>query len=279
MRTIQTNLVTPTTYYDLLQVPPSIDEAGLKSAWRSMSRKYHPDKLGAGGAQGELWVRMREGYEVLMEPNARMAYDRYESLRVPLSLSPIRSGPELWSSGWLTCMHANLDSVPSQPAGLKPQQSGIMQFEDCRIWPYGTASLLQSRLCLLVSLRGCVREEMPCIAHLSRVCRLPPRDDTGKLGKFYGFLKHRKLLTTWTAFIPTTGSILPPCAPCDSRAVAAAVARIVVNVPGRFSRRAESAALSVDRVPKGTMDCRLARRHSTVSSALWIARSGGFRCG
>lgn len=42
-----------------------------------MSRKYHPDKLGAGGAQGEVWVAMREGYEVLMEPNARMAYDRY----------------------------------------------------------------------------------------------------------------------------------------------------------------------------------------------------------
>jgi DnaJ-class molecular chaperone len=42
-----------------------------------MSRKYHPDKLGAGGAQSEVWVAMREGYEVLMEPNARMAYDRY----------------------------------------------------------------------------------------------------------------------------------------------------------------------------------------------------------
>jgi DnaJ-class molecular chaperone len=77
LRAIQTNLVSPSTYYDLLQVSPSIDEAGLKSAWRSMSRKYHPDKLGAGGAQGERWVQMREGYEILMEPNARMAYDRY----------------------------------------------------------------------------------------------------------------------------------------------------------------------------------------------------------
>lgn len=64
--------------YDLLQVPPSIDEAGLKSAWRSLSRKYHPDKLGAGAqhVDGGLWVAMREGYEVLMEPSARMAYDR-----------------------------------------------------------------------------------------------------------------------------------------------------------------------------------------------------------
>ncbi|KAJ9110361.1 hypothetical protein QFC20_002958 [Naganishia adeliensis] len=77
VRTIQTHFVSPSTLYDLLQVSPSIDETGLKSAWRSMSRKYHPDKLGAGGAQGEVWVAMREGYEVLMEPNARMAYDRF----------------------------------------------------------------------------------------------------------------------------------------------------------------------------------------------------------
>ena len=77
-KTILAQLSSFHTIYDMLQVPPSIDEAGLKSAWRSLSRKYHPDKLGTNVPHGDrdLWVAMREGYEVLIEPNARMAYDR-----------------------------------------------------------------------------------------------------------------------------------------------------------------------------------------------------------
>lgn len=78
MKTISTQMGSFDTIYDMLQVPPSIDEAGLKSAWKSLSRKYHPDKLGTNVRHGDrdLWVAMREGYEVLMDPNARMAYDR-----------------------------------------------------------------------------------------------------------------------------------------------------------------------------------------------------------
>jgi hypothetical protein len=78
IRAVYAQLGSSATVYDMLQVPPSIDEAGLKSAWRSLSRKYHPDKLGANAQHVDagLWVAMREGYEVLMEPSARMAYDR-----------------------------------------------------------------------------------------------------------------------------------------------------------------------------------------------------------
>ncbi|KAJ9100738.1 hypothetical protein QFC19_005477 [Naganishia cerealis] len=79
-----------------------MDGVGTECAWRAQSRRYHPDKLGAtgnGNGAGEtstgddgIWVAMREAYEVLMDPNARMAYDRplahmtlWPSIRYPTS--------------------------------------------------------------------------------------------------------------------------------------------------------------------------------------------------
>ncbi|KAJ9113049.1 hypothetical protein QFC22_006145 [Naganishia vaughanmartiniae] len=72
-----THLTNP-TLYSLLTITPQTPENGIKSAWRGLSRLYHPDKLGKGAAAEDgMWVLMREGYEVLMDPTARMAYDRF----------------------------------------------------------------------------------------------------------------------------------------------------------------------------------------------------------
>ncbi|KAJ9092268.1 hypothetical protein QFC21_006910 [Naganishia friedmannii] len=77
---ILSNLAKP-KLYNLLTITPHTPETGIKSAWRGLSRLYHPDKLGKGaaaeGEDGGVWVLMREAYEVLMDPTARMAYDRF----------------------------------------------------------------------------------------------------------------------------------------------------------------------------------------------------------
>jgi DnaJ domain len=70
----EASLSTPPNFYELLDVSPASDEVKLKAAFRSFARKYHPDRVGPEGA--DLFVAVREGYEALMEPNKRWAYDR-----------------------------------------------------------------------------------------------------------------------------------------------------------------------------------------------------------
>ncbi len=70
----EASLSTPPNFYELLEISPAADEVKIKAAFRAFARKHHPDRVGSQGA--ELFVVVREGYEALMEPNKRWAYDR-----------------------------------------------------------------------------------------------------------------------------------------------------------------------------------------------------------
>ncbi|NQX93884.1 MAG: molecular chaperone DnaJ [Erythrobacter sp.] len=65
------------TYYDTLGVSRDIDEKSLKSAYRKLAMKYHPDR-NPGDADAEAKFKAcAEAYEVLKDPQKRAAYDRY----------------------------------------------------------------------------------------------------------------------------------------------------------------------------------------------------------
>ncbi|MEM7700585.1 MAG: molecular chaperone DnaJ [Pseudomonadota bacterium] len=65
------------TYYDVLGVSRDIDEKSLKSAYRKLAMKYHPDR-NPGDAEAEgKFKACAEAYEVLKDPQKRAAYDRY----------------------------------------------------------------------------------------------------------------------------------------------------------------------------------------------------------
>ena len=64
----------PPNFYELLNVPPDVDDNGLKVAFRSFARKYHPDRVGTEGTA--VFMQVRAGYEALMDPVKRWAYDR-----------------------------------------------------------------------------------------------------------------------------------------------------------------------------------------------------------
>ncbi|KZV68738.1 DnaJ-domain-containing protein [Peniophora sp. CONT] len=63
------------SFYELLNVPPDADENTIRLAFRSFARKNHPDRVGASGA--DMFMAVRHGYESLMDPNKRWAYDRF----------------------------------------------------------------------------------------------------------------------------------------------------------------------------------------------------------
>jgi molecular chaperone DnaJ len=64
-------------YYETLEVERTVDETGLKSAFRKLAMKWHPDKNPGDPACEHKFKEISEAYEVLKDANKRAAYDRY----------------------------------------------------------------------------------------------------------------------------------------------------------------------------------------------------------
>ena len=63
-------------YYEILGVGKNADENELKTAFRNLARKYHPDINKDPGAE-EKFKEINEAYQILSDPDKRAAYDRY----------------------------------------------------------------------------------------------------------------------------------------------------------------------------------------------------------
>ena len=62
-------------YYDTLGVKADASDADIKSAYRRLARKYHPDVSKEAGAE-DKFKAVNEAWEALKEPERRKAYDQ-----------------------------------------------------------------------------------------------------------------------------------------------------------------------------------------------------------
>src|ERR671916_1641243 len=64
-------------YYEILGVNKGASDADLKSAFRKLAMKYHPDR-NAGDKDAEIHFKeINEAYQVLSDGQKRAAYDRF----------------------------------------------------------------------------------------------------------------------------------------------------------------------------------------------------------
>lgn len=59
-------------YYKILQVDPHADPEVVKAAYKSLSKRYHPD---TSGSDGQMMKLINEAYEVLSDAQKRAHYD------------------------------------------------------------------------------------------------------------------------------------------------------------------------------------------------------------
>ncbi|NKB66863.1 MAG: molecular chaperone DnaJ [Candidatus Latescibacteria bacterium] len=64
-------------YYDILGVGRDSDEAAIKSAYRKLALKYHPDRNPDDQTAETRFKEASEAYEVLSDPEKRARYDRF----------------------------------------------------------------------------------------------------------------------------------------------------------------------------------------------------------
>ena len=69
-------MATKRDYYEILGVSKSASEAEIKSVYRKLARKHHPDVDKSAGAT-ERFKEIGEAYQVLSDPQKKGAYDQF----------------------------------------------------------------------------------------------------------------------------------------------------------------------------------------------------------
>jgi molecular chaperone DnaJ len=64
-------------FYDVLGVPKNADEKALKTAYRNLAKKLHPDANHGSKETDAKFKELNEAYDVLKDQQKRAAYDRF----------------------------------------------------------------------------------------------------------------------------------------------------------------------------------------------------------
>ena len=66
-----------TDYYELLGVPKKANTKDIRTAFRKLARKYHPDLNPGDKSSEEKFKQLQEAYDVLSDAKKRQMYDQY----------------------------------------------------------------------------------------------------------------------------------------------------------------------------------------------------------
>ena len=78
-------------YYEILGVNRMADRNAIRSAYRRLARRYHPD-VARDARNSSQFLRIQEAYQALSDPEKRRQYDREAPGRTDSARSTPRGG-------------------------------------------------------------------------------------------------------------------------------------------------------------------------------------------
>jgi len=81
-------------FYAILGVPRDADQKTIRSAYRILARRYHPDK--GPGSSTEKFRQAAEAYETLIDPGRRRGYNLSLQRRPSFPEFVPRENPEVF---------------------------------------------------------------------------------------------------------------------------------------------------------------------------------------
>ena len=64
-------------YYEILGLSKSASDSEIKSSYRKLAMKYHPDRNPGDKKAEEKFKEISESYEILKDPQKKAAYDQF----------------------------------------------------------------------------------------------------------------------------------------------------------------------------------------------------------
>lgn len=99
------------SHYDTLRVDRGASAEGVRSAYRRLAQKFHPDKHQGRPAAAVVMAQINQAYEVLSDPAQRSAYDEWldsQDARSAAANAPVFTPDRLGWGGWLVFATASL---------------------------------------------------------------------------------------------------------------------------------------------------------------------------
>lgn len=113
-------------FYEILGVPKNASQDDIKSAYRKLANKYHPDRNPENVVEStEKFKEMKAAYELLSDPEKRRHYDQYGDVEATQ-----QAGPRTWTFHTGQGAPDNLDEIFG---GLFKNFSGQNPFRQERI--------------------------------------------------------------------------------------------------------------------------------------------------
>jgi molecular chaperone DnaJ len=116
-------------YYETLGVTRTASDGELKSAFRKLAMKYHPDRNPGDHTAEVRFKEINEAYEILKEPNKRAAYDRLGHAAFDGSMS---AGQQGFGSDFSEFMTDIFDTFFGDQRGRHRGGSGRERGQDLR---------------------------------------------------------------------------------------------------------------------------------------------------
>ncbi|KAH3902395.1 Scj1p SCDLUD_002216 [Saccharomycodes ludwigii] len=80
-------------YYEVLGISKTASDKDIKSAYRKLSKQYHPDKNSGDEEAHHKFIEIGEAYEILIDSEKRQLYDQYGSDALKNGGGPSNANP------------------------------------------------------------------------------------------------------------------------------------------------------------------------------------------